>query len=450
MKRYSSSLLLTFLAALLGIFGVLSLTTWKPAQDVTATGSTEAPFLITRLGLFGLYGDGETVRLTATAQNPDEHIWLALGSPADVTAWVGEHSYEEIYGLVDIETLKMEPHLLAEDDAQSAEADAQDLEEAQSGEEIQSPIVSDMWDVELDGVGTLQMVISESQMDQVLLAATDGVSPAPSITLSWDTPSQNYAAMFLFSFAALFALLALFSWFTVWRRVRRRAKTRARLLAQVSADATQTSMIPAISTPATDVVVEEAVKVESPVEAVSEPSDDVEFAPEAVGAGAGIVEDEVAFEPEPALEGKTSDVSTDVVSEDEVAAGSVVADPVTEDVESVTPDQSAREASAKAEAPTGEAFLDRTQQLTTQSGLVNLSALQGGGKFPTRRALREAQARGVETLVVEGREFTTTSGSIPAVKEASSEAQETAAMLGRRSLRRVSRNETDGEVEDGA
>ena len=51
----------------------------------------------------------------------------------------------------------------------------------------------------------------------------------------------------------------------------------------------------------------------------------------------------------------------------------------------------------------------RSETVTTDSGMMNLSALQqSGGAFPTRRALRDAHRRGVNRLVVGEREFTTT------------------------------------------
>ena len=50
---------------------------------------------------------------------------------------------------------------------------------------------------------------------------------------------------------------------------------------------------------------------------------------------------------------------------------------------------------------------ESVETVTTESGMLNLAALQGGGAFPTRRAMREAQKRGIDALVVEGRRFPT-------------------------------------------
>lgn len=438
MKRYLASIFFAVLAILALVAGILAASTFSPAQEVTATGSTDAPFLTSREGLFGLYGDGESVKLEATTADQNQEIWIAIGSPADVDAWLEGQPYEEVFGLLDIQTLKMEPFNEAAQSGDQPESGAE--EQPQSGEELESPIASDMWELERHGTGKLQMVISGDQMDKVFLAATNGQDAAPTITLQWDTPKANYASLFLFSFAALFALL---SWLIVWRRQRRRAKTRAKLEAQIHADVTDTAMIPAVAAqPDRDESVDEAevtIELEEPDQSAeetevepAEPMSDEEFAP--------TVSDQLAAEEE------FPEVESESALEDQETEQTEVSAEEPEEIEAAEPEDVApADDEPAAEEPTqdepaeplleGEAFLDKTQQLTTDSGMINLRALQGGAKFPTRRALREAQARGIETLVIEGQEFSTTTGSIPVTEQVADETKATSALLGKRSLR---------------
>ena len=51
--------------------------------------------------------------------------------------------------------------------------------------------------------------------------------------------------------------------------------------------------------------------------------------------------------------------------------------------------------------------------------MMNLAALQAGRGFPSRRAMRDAEKRGVEALVVDGRRYETRTGEIPMVGNAS-------------------------------
>lgn len=425
LKRYLAAIILFGLAAILALAGLLSVTKWKPAQVVEATGTTGAPFLTTRPGLFGLYGEGDSVNLTATAADPDQPIWIVLGSQSDASGWLRGHEYEEIYGLTDLDTLKMEEHGEPAPEPEPAPQSGEEPQsgQAQSGEIEENPMASDMWVLEKNASGSLQMNISGDQMNLVLIATTNGEDPAPSITLQWDTPANNYASIFLFSFAALFFLFGVFVWFILWRTQRKRNAIRKRMQQRLQADTTETSVIPVVAPDEAEVDLEdEEVTVEEitpDVELEEDPADPDET-PVETEVETEVLEDEV-WAPEVVAESEEETVERSGASEEEAPEADV-------------PEEEAGE-SAEVSTESAEAFLDKTQQLTSDSGMINLAALRGGAKFPTRRALREAQASGVETFIIDGEEFPTTRETPQVSKVDEESLRETSNLLGQRSSR---------------
>ena len=372
-KRYSVPIVLGIIAVALAAVGALALTVWRPAQQVSATHDSTEPFAMTRAGVFPLYAD--SVKINATAE-PDQDVWLAVGSPEDITAWLQDEPYEEVVGLLDLQTLKTIPHGV-EENPQSGEAQsgrgAESVEEPQSGAQAASPISSDMWVAENYGRGSVSLTLSGDDMGLSILAATDGVGPAPTLTLTWQTPQSNLLAVASFSGAAIAALMALViavSLAGVARRRASRSEVLRTLDERASTDTAEIATLPELPTTdpveSTDAVLVEITETEDP----AEPADPTE------------VEDPA----EPAD-------PTEIVAED-----------TAEPVESIDKDKP----STKDDQPS-RLEASRSETVTTDSGMMNLSALQqSGGAFPTRRALRDAHRRGVNRLVVGEREFTTT------------------------------------------
>ena len=354
-KRYSVPIVLGIIAVALLAVGALALTVWRPAQQVSATHNPTEPFAMTRAGVFPLYAD--SVRINVTAE-PDQDVWLAVGSPEDITAWLQDEPYEEIVGLLDLQTLKTIPHGV-EANPQSGEAQsgrgAESVEEPQSGAQAASPISSDMWVAENYGRGSVSLTLSGDDMGLSILAATDGVGPAPTLTLTWQTPQSNLLAVASFIGAAIATIMALIIAVSLAGAARRRASRSEALRTldeRASTDTAEIATLPELST--TDHVEStNAISVEAT---------------------------------------ETAD-PTEVVAED-----------AAETVESIDKDKP----STKDDQPS-RLEASRSETVTTDSGMMNLSALQqGGGSFPTRRALRDAHRRGVSRLVVGEREFTTT------------------------------------------
>lgn len=334
-KRYSLPIVLGVIAATLFVVGILAVTVWRPPQEVVATGSTDKPFTMTRAGVLPLYAD--EVNIQAVGE-PDELVWVAVGSPDDIAAWLQDQPYDEVIGLSDLTTLKFVQrgeNLLPQSPEEGAEeGEVQSVEDAQSADESQSPesqsadiedaivddtanpLQSDMWTAVKYGRGSVSLHFSGDDMDMSILAATDGVGPAPTLTFTWETPQSNGLATASFTSAIIAALFALASAGFIRARTSREKQS-------------------------------------------------------------------VATTPQAQL---VETVESGEVEED---------DGETEETE-VTVEENASDARF-------------SETVTTDSGMMNLSALQGGGAFPTRKALRDAYQRGVDSLVVEGREFDTAS-----------------------------------------
>lgn len=378
LKRYMASLVIAAFAALLLLVGLLAATVWKPSQQVEASVQSTQPFVMTRTGVLPLYNKSVTV--TVTSADPSQKIWMAVGSAQDIKGWLGDRPYDEIMGLEDLTTLKVVGHQGAQDSAQSGETpqsggqaaatptpavdptvDLAAQSGAQSGDAVPSPITSDMWKTLREGTGSITMELLSSDAESSLLITADGVSPAPELTLTWAFPQPNILGWVSFSLGAVVLVLAgLVASLTYRRQIKRRRRAETLREAE-SADVTETAAIPVIT---------------------------AEVAPEQEEDSASVrAEDDPAPSTDPEPQDDPGEPGSDADAPQEPEAAS---------------------------EPTPEAKTDRTESISTDSGMINLAALQGGAVYPTRRALREAQSRGVERVIVEGREFQT--GSTPIVR----------------------------------
>ena len=229
LKRQSVPAILAGVTALFLLLAALAATVWKPPQYVEAVGNTEAPFISTREGMLGLYGDSVTITATAPDGQP---VYLAFGSQEDVTAWLQGSSYVEAVGREKSNEMMFDDQFYDKSAAQSGEQSGLELtpeesaalaewarsqsgeqsgEGAQSGEsqsidlEAYNPISSDMWIEAKAGVGTVSMQVPADLLDSATLVATTGTLPAPTLTLAWPNKQVN---ILLIAFGALAVLSA--------------------------------------------------------------------------------------------------------------------------------------------------------------------------------------------------------------------------------------------------
>lgn len=443
-KRYSLPIVLAALAAALLVLGILAVTVWRPPQQVVASRDADEPFVMTRAGVLPLYADEVTVRATG---EPDQTVWLAVGSPEDVTAWLQDEPYDEIVGLVgDINTLKSVDH--PDEDAQSGAQSGEDSADveveaqsgAQSGGELVNPISSDMWSSIKYGKGSVSTTLSGSDMDSSILAATDGSGPGPRVTLEWNTPQSNLLAVVAFVsagvVAAIAAVIALALYGTRNRRLARSQHLRGTEERATLETAELEALPPTAGQKRPSRMDRHRNKPAAPALAPEQASDAAEGVPDgdvSPTQSKEVQEREVpdkepqAAEPEgaagvtePEPEGQEggepeAPESPQESQEPEEGDAEEAAEPRAEveqpaEVEQAPSSVEAAEGEGTAEqSAEAQKLAARSETVTTDSGMMNLSALQGGGAFPTRRALRDARRRGVDKLVVGDRAFQTTS-----------------------------------------
>lgn len=455
LKRYTLPIILAALALLMLVLGVLSVTVWKPPQEVSAQGSSELPFTMTRPGVLRLYEryqDTPSVRVEATA--PDNKVvWLALGKPDDVNAWLTKDSYQEIVGLSDLATLKGIPHEAMEGPSQSdskAPVPAPTGTTAQSGDisADSNPINSDMWTAAKYGRNSVSMTLTGSELDQVLLAATDGTSPAPTITLTWETPQPNTLGLIAFSLLGVFSFLAVGTYAALYRL----RPTRGDSDDDDAVEITEIEDQPAKHEAPAEVVLDTLEVVEDPApkktrkllsRKTKEPKpakaeeqtlveeEQIEELVETAPQTEQLVEAEGAAEAEQFAPSKTDEAKEPApkratskrrtgrkpsAKPASKAKKPAETKPAEDEVVDKTGPAAAQETPAKTTPkPATHSKPGVEETVSTDSGMINLATMSTTQKFPTRRALREAERRGVDTLVVGDRRFDTKTGAIPII-----------------------------------
>ncbi len=507
LKRYTLPIILATLALLSLGAGILAVTVWKPSQEVSAEAQTSLPFTMTRPGVLRLYEpyqESAEVHVEAIAPG-DEIVWMALGKGDDVSAWLTDESYDEIIGLSDLETLKAITHE-STNVAQSDEVTAAEeiVEEPQSGADplASNPIDSDMWTALKYGRHSVSMTLKGDELDQVLLAATNGSDPAPTIRLTWATPHSNTLALVAFSLAGVFAFLALGTYAALYRLRPTASKdlddldnqhqdreplelaeaedksVAAEVDAVVGAEATSTAKKPrrrpakakTETAPVEEVAGDElgSEPVDSEAELADAASD---FEAQIAAAKANAREEDrrgrksakkTSEDSQAAAEPEASEVTEVALTTEgtpdgvKVAAvegtleGVEVAEDVIEpEIEPAPAKASKRKSSAAPRKSTGakKAQAEQTEAQQTPEpqvqqepvaesadpvdqdaeakteidattggvGVINLATARAGVPFPTRRALREAEKRGVDAVVVGERRFETRTGQIPKI-----------------------------------
>ncbi|HLS50132.1 MAG TPA: hypothetical protein VK024_09075 [Actinomycetaceae bacterium] len=166
-----------------------------------------APVIVTEPGVLDAVASEVTIRGEIRGER---QVLLAVGRSEEVDAWVGDAPHERVTGLSSWEELTVDvvtpdPEATDQpadedgaDDAAPDDADdpAQDdaADEAESADEagpdgaegLPDPAGSDLWVAEAAGAGSAELTWQDRPGRWSLVAATDGVAPAPEIELVWD------------------------------------------------------------------------------------------------------------------------------------------------------------------------------------------------------------------------------------------------------------------------
>lgn len=417
LRRFSGAAAACAVAVIAAIVAVLALTVWKPTQQISATVTPQQPVVITREGLFQLEG-GEVTVTAASASG--KQVTMALGTAADVRAWVSDLSYAEITGIsANRENLLTEGHDSAAS-ATSSPSPSPSSEAPQNPDQNAQPSPSpsatstlsaaggDMWLDEATAPSTATMTLHDVAAGRSLVITSDGTTPSDlTVTMTWQTPHANVLAITAgaITFMCLLITAALVG-LVLWRE--RHAASEEETRGQDEAEeGTSQQVDPAFfeAVDHSDSSEEEAGTSEIDNEDSEEYSDSTN-------------------EEEAPLDVTAQDSSTEVAEfDEEKSEGDLPEDRTLEesfevDETSVT-DQDESSDSELRRGRHGIAYhddeVDPPARESTDTGIIDLSAIRPGAVLPSRRALRQAREKGEGRLVIGGQEFDT--GLIPQVEK---------------------------------
>lgn len=416
LRRFSGAAAACAVAVIAAIVAVLALTVWKPTQQISATVTPQQPVVITREGLFQLEG-GEVTVTAASASG--KQVTMALGTAADVRAWVSDLSYAEITGIsANRENLLTEGHDSATSSpspspSPSSEAPQNPDQNAQpSPSPSATPTLSaaggDMWLDEATAPSTATMTLRDVAAGRSLVIASDGTTPSDlTVTMTWQTPHANVLAITagVITFICLLIAAALVG-FVLWRE-RQVVSEEEKRKEDEAEEGTSQQVDPAFFE--TDENSEsseaESETPQSDNEEAEEYSDSIE---------GGETPDDVTAQ----------DTFTEVAEldeetpEDESSDDRAVEERVEVDETSVT-DRDESSDSEPRRGRHGIAYhddeVDPPARESTDTGIIDLSGIRPGAVLPSRRALRQAREKGEGRLVIGGQEFDT--GLIPQVEK---------------------------------
>ena len=426
LRRFSGAAAACAVAVIAAIVAVLALTVWKPTQQISATVTPQQPVVITREGLFQLEG-GEVTVTAASASG--KQVTMALGTAADVRAWVSDLSYAEITGIsANRENLLTEGHDSATSATSSPSPSPSPSSEApqnpdQNAQPSPSPSATptlsaaggDMWLDEATAPSTVTMTLRDVAAGRSLVITSDGMTPSDlTVTMTWQTPHANVLAITagVITFICLLVAAALVG-LVLWRERQVDSEEGKRKEDEAEDEASQQVDPAFFETDENSESSEaESETLQSDNEEAEEYSDSIEGGETPDDVTAQDAFTEVAELDEETPENESSEDRNES-SEDRAVEESLEVDET-----SVTE----RDESSDSEPRRGrhgiayhDDEVDPPARESTDTGIIDLSAIRPGAVLPSRRALRQAREKGEGRLVIGGQEFDT--GLIPQVEK---------------------------------
>ena len=416
LRRFSGAAAACAVAVIAAIVAVLALTVWKPTQQISATVTPQQPVVITREGLFQLEG-GEVTVTAASASG--KQVTMALGTAADVRAWVSDLSYAEITGIsANRENLLTEGHDSATSShspspSPSSEAPQNPDQNAQpSPSPSATPTLSaaggDMWLDEATAPSSATMTLRDVAAGRSLVITSDGTTPSDlTVTMTWQTPHANVLAITagVITFICLLVAAALVG-LVLWRERHVASEEEKGKEGEAEEGASQ-QVDPAFFETADNSESSEAETetLQSDNEEAEEYSD--------LAEGGETPDDVTAQDSSTEAAEFDEEMPEDASSDDRAAEESAGVD------ETFVTDQDESSDSEPRRGRHGIAYhddeVDPPARESTDTGIIDLSGIRPGAVLPSRRALRQAREKGEERLVIGGQEFDT--GLIPQVEK---------------------------------
>lgn len=241
MRKPISALLLIVGVALI-VVGVGSATWWKPSTTIVATteAESESGIIVTDPGVLEMVNDTVTV----VARAPGANVEMVVASSSTANIWLGDDPHVRVTGLTNWETLSTE---VPENDA----APEDDI--SVQGSDLFSP------ENFLTGDGAAEMHFVVPEGDWSLIAVgEDGTTPQLTITWERDVDTPHAIPLIILGIVIFAAGSALFLFDTQVRSIaKKRAESIQRTERRDRADATETTVIPAIKVDGTEPVAPE-------------------------------------------------------------------------------------------------------------------------------------------------------------------------------------------------
>ena len=417
LRRFSGAAAACAVAVIAAIVAVLALTVWKPTQQISASVTPQQPVVITREGLFQLEG-GEVTVTAASASG--KQVTMALGTAADVRAWVSDLSYAEITGIsANRDNLLTEGHDSATS-ATSSPSPSPSSEAPQNPDQNAQPSPSpsatptlsaaggDMWLDEATAPSTATMTLRDVAAGRSLIITSDGTTPSDlTVTMTWQTPHANVLAITagVITFICLLIAAALVG-LVLWRE--RHAASEEETREQDEAEESASQQVD----PAFFEAVDNSDSSEEEAGTSEIDNEDSEDYSDSIDGG------------EAPLDLTAQDPSTEVAEfDEEKSEGELPEDHISEESfdvdETFVTDQDESSDSEPRRGRHGIAYhddeVDPPARESTDTGIIDLSGIRPGAVLPSRRALRQAREKGEERLVIGGQEFDT--GLIPQVEK---------------------------------
>lgn len=416
LRRFSGAAAACAVAVIAAIVAVLALTVWKPTQQISATVTPQQPVVITREGLFQLEG-GEVTVTAASASG--KQVTMALGTAADVRAWVSDLSYAEITGIsANRENLLTEGHDSATSSpspspSPSSEAPQNPDQNAQpSPSPSATPTLSaaggDMWLDEATAPSTATMTLRDVAAGRSLVITSDGTTPSDlTVTMTWQTPHRNVLAITagVITFICLLIAAALVG-LVLWRERQVDSEEEKHKEDEAEEGASQQVDPAFFETDENSESSEaETATLQSDNEEAEEYNDSIE---------GGETPDDVT-----AQDAFTEAAEFDEETPEDESSDDHAAEESLEVNETSVTDRDESSDSEPRRGRHGIAYhddeVDPPARESTDTGIIDLSGIRPGAVLPSRRALRQAREKGEGRLVIGGQEFDT--GLIPQVEK---------------------------------
>lgn len=237
--RRIAGVLLGVVGLILGILGIASMGGSGESEVKLTVPSGDTTFVNTAPGVLNMVAKDATITLTAKG----ETINWALGTEADVKAWVGGSSSRQVTGMSDWDTATWTDKAASE---AGAESDKKNIEAGTFG-----MLGFDMWSKAGEGKDSVTVDFTAVDNQPRVLLATTKTGKAPELTIAWDHNPVTKSTFPLLGVGILLLLVGAFMLLqdSMTRKASgtRRSDNERKRAERVARETSETSILPKFS-----------------------------------------------------------------------------------------------------------------------------------------------------------------------------------------------------------